>query len=446
MANGQQPADTLHDNAIGAGILLFILAVAVIVFWYFFHHEVRDVVRWIRYSEMWVVSWFVGDDYTVLIPDHDSSKSAGDTHALRKVNWNYNSIYGEVENWREINWRDYFHGFDVDTSKGSYHFKGVDEFKGGGLTYFDLSRFSYMAMEPLKNVIVGILGFLSFWAFTLGPRTQFRRKFNLEGLIARQSSVFPVIAPFVKFNPATQPPRPPGAPVPAELPLFGEALGPEEWLAYNNISVPDGKIDEDSAAEAFKKQLGKPWRGVKNLDPHKKILLAAFCLKASRKRADSDEILARAAGCWSFAGGFNLSKDSKLLKKANAVLKDKKLAGKTLAQCNRHAYEATAMIRALQFAREEGGVLAPATFVWLRAHDRNLWYPLNNVGRQSFHMEALGAMSHFKSEKMTQRPIPVHKVESAVDTISEYMKSPRARPIPQLDYSQSKKRGVKKAV
>ncbi len=61
-------------------------------------------------------------------------------------------------------------------------------------------------------------------------------------------------------------------------------------------------------------------------------------------------------------------------------------------------------------------------------------------------MEALGAMSHFKAEKMTQRPIPVPKVDHAVDTIQEYMSSIKARPIPQLDYSKSKKRGIKKAV
>ena len=47
---------------------------------------------------------------------------------------------------------------------------------------------------------------------------------------------------------------------------------------------------------------------------------------------------------------------------------------------------------------------------------------------------------------MTQRPIPVPKVEHAVETITEYMGTTRARPIPQLDYSKSKKRGVKKAV
>ena len=102
-------------------------------------------------------------------------------------------------------------------------------------------------------------------------------------------------------------------------------------------------------------------------------------------------------------------------------------------------------MRALAFARSEGGVLAPAQFVWLRAHDRGLWYPLNNMGRQSFHMEAMGAMAHFKAERMTQRPIPVAKMGDAVKTIKEYMGSQRARPIPQLDYSGSKKKGIKAA-
>jgi len=37
-------------------------------------------------------------------------------------------------------------------------------------------------------------------------------------------------------------------------------------------------------------------------------------------------------------------------------------------------------------------------------------------------------------------------MENAVRMIKEYMSSNLARPIPQLDYSKSSKRGVKKAV
>lgn len=393
--------NTLYENGIGWAILLVVLAILVWLFWYFFDTEIRDAVRWWRYGEMMVLSHFLDSNYTV-------------------------AINGKALRW----WQ----GFEI-----------TPKFKPAQLRFEHLVYFDALALQPLKELIVGLMAAGGAWCLFLGPQTQFRQHLNLESLIERQAQNFPVIAPFVNFNPSTQPPRPPGSPVPAELPSFAEALGPEEWLAYNDIPIPDGKIDESAAIKAFTKQLGQRWRGVDALRSHEKILLAAFCLKAARKRGDADELLGRAARCWSFKSGLKLSKDSKLMRDVRAVLRNKNIAGKTLAQINRHAFVTTALLRALAFAREEGGVLAPAQFVWLRGYDRRLWYPLNNLGRQSFHMEALGAMSHYKIERMTQRPVPVPKVENAVTTIKEYMGSMRARPIPQLDYSQSKTRGVKKA-
>ncbi len=402
MNNGQQAGDTLYEGGIGWTIMLVILAILLWLFWYFYNVEVREAVRWIRYGEMWVISWFVSDDYEILYRGKEYNFQAG--------------------------------------------LEAVQEYQKEKLKYEHLSYFTALAMQPLRIPLLILISMGAFWCIFKGPKTHYRKRMTLENLIEAQAKVFPVISPFIKFNPSSQPPRPPGAPVPAELPLFAEALGPEEWLAFNSIQVPDGKIDEESASRAFIKQLGKPWRGSKNLDGYKQVLLAAFCLKASRKRDQSDDLLSRLATCWSGNGGLNLSKDRKLLKEAQNILKNKELSAKTLSQVNRHAFETTAMLRALQFAREEGGVSAPAQFVWLRAHDRNLWYPLNNMGRQSFHMESLGAMSHFKAEKLTMRPIPVPKVEHALQTIQEYMQSPMARPIPQLDYTNSKKRGVKKAI
>jgi intracellular multiplication protein IcmP len=394
--------NTLHENAIGWGILLVVLAVLIWLFWYYFHTEVRDLVRWIRYGEMWLISWFVGDDYRVFYD-------------------------GNMIRWQE--------GYTL-----------TPRFAAEEMNFNHLSLFAALAMQPFKSVIIAILGAGALWCMFSGPNTHNRQRLGLEGLINRQKQNFPVIAPFAQFNPSKQPPRPPGSPVPAELPLFAEALGPEEWLAYYQIPVPDGKIDEAAATREFQKQLGARWKGPQALKPYEQILLAAFCLKAARKRSDADSMLGRIAMCWSAKDGLKLSRDSSLLREARAVLKNRDLAGKTMAQCNRHAFVTTAMLRALAFAREEGGVLAPAQFVWLRAYDRRLWYPLNNMGRQSFHAEALGAMAHFKAERLTQRPIPMPKVENAVSTLVEYMKSLRARPIPQLDYSASEKRGIKKAV
>ncbi|MEO5368008.1 MAG: hypothetical protein H7831_16955 [Magnetococcus sp. WYHC-3] len=392
-------------------ILLVVIAALVWIFWYFKAEEVRNIVRWIRYSEMWLISGAL--DLAALL-----GIGNGDLVLTFK---------GDA-----ISWRTYF--------------EAVPKWDKTQLTYDHLSLFGAMSVGLLRYIFSAFCVAAAVWCMFKGPRTHFRNKLGLEGLITRQAQNFPVISPFVDFNPSTQPPRPPGSPVPAELPAFAEALGPEEWLAYNRIPAPDGKIDEEAAGKAFQRQLYGRWKGAKALKPYQQILLAAFCLKASRKRNEADEMLGRVARCWTHKKGLRLNQDRTLLRDAQKVLRNKDLAGNTLAKCNRHAFVTTALLRALATAREEGGVLAPATFVWLRGHDRVLWYPLNNLGRQSFHMEAVGAMAHYKAEKMTDRPIPIPKMQHAVETIVEYMSSRRARPIPQLDYSHSKKRGVKKAV
>lgn len=431
MAGGQQAENTLHENAIGWAILLAVLAVILYLFWYFKAEEVRNIIRWIRYAEAWILQWFVMLGQMTGLSDG--------TFVFR----------GQI-----ISFWDVFRGntdiLQQELSRGGNPngslYYGMKNYNKNALTFDHLSLFNAMTMGLLKIVFVLCAGLAALWCLFWGPNTGYRSRLGLDGLIARQAPNFPVIAPFVDFNPSTQPPRPPGSPVPVELPDFAEALGPEEWLAFNEIPAPDGKIDEKAATKAFQKQLIGRWKGYKALKPYQQVLLAAFTLKASRKREDADEMLSRLALCWSAKGGLKLSNDRSLVSDARKILANKKMSGGILSVCNRHAFVTTALLRGLTFARDEGGVLAPAQFVWLRAYDRTLWYPLNNLGRHSYHMEALGAMSHFKAEKLTDRPIPIPKVEGAVQMIVEYMASNLARPMPQLDYSKSNKRGVKKAV
>ena len=399
---GDNENNTLHNNAIGWGLILAVMGAILWLFWFYYDAEIRSIIRWVRYIEMQFISLFVSSDFNVV-----------------------------------------FNGRAVNFERGVYD---TPRFSPEDLTFQHLSYFTALAMQPLKYPIILILTGMAAWAYYKGPKTYYRKKLTIDTLIERQMYNFPTITPFVKFNPSTVPPRPPGSPVPAELPAFAEALGPEEWLAYNGVQVPDGNVDKESAARHFKKQLRGLWKGPAKLKNYEQILLAAFCLKAARKREQGDEMMGRVAKCWSHDKGLELSKDPKLLKDARAVFKNKDLCGGTLKICNQHAFTTTALLGALDHARAEGGVLAPAQFVWLRGHDRTLWYPLNNLGRQSFHMESIGAMSHYKSERRTRRPIPVPKVEDAVKTITDYMKSAVARPIPQLDYTNSQKRGVKKAV
>lgn len=395
-----QKSNTGTETFVGWLMLLVVFGLLFMLFWYYNEYQVKSLIRWIRWSEMWVLSWVLSDDYV--------------------VRWN-----GYDLNFRE--WLDMIPKFqprDLDAQK--------------------MAIIAELSVAPLKIPFVILLGVMGLWAGMFGPGTNHRRKLNLDGLIGTQAKVFPIIAPFVRFNPSSQAPRPPGSPVPADLPQFAEALAPEEWLAYTANPMPDGQIDRAAAYQAFAKQLGPRWQGWEKLPPHKQVFLACCCLKAARKRKDADEMIGRLARCWSFEKGLRLSQEAGLLREARSVLRNRDLSGNVLKRANQHAFQTTALMRALATAREEGGVMAPAQFVWLRGYDRTLWYPLNNLGRQAFHMEAFGAMAHYKAEKMTQRPIPRPKVETAIDTLVEYMKSDKARPVPKLDYSKSKQRGIKK--
>ncbi|HEY8189212.1 MAG TPA: type IV secretion system protein [Micavibrio sp.] len=394
----EQKANTGSENAVGWFILGCVFVALFFFFWYFNEYRVKSAIRWARWGEMWVLSWVLDDDYM--------------------VQWQGQNV--NFDTWLE----------------------GIPKLDAKSLDNQTMSVIATLAIEPIKTPLSVLLGGMALWCMFYGPGTQNRRKMTLDMLIKTQAKVFPVISPFVKFNPTTQPPRPPGAPVPVDLPAFAEALGPEEWLAYHSIPVPDGKIDRQATYVAFARQLGPRWQGWEKLPAYKQVMLAAFCLQAARKRKDAENMVSELARCWSHEKGLRLN--SKLISQARSTLRDKDISGPTLRKAAQHAFHTTAILRALATAREEGGVIAPAQFVWLRAYDRTLWYPLNNLGRQAFHMEAFGAMAHYKAEKMTQRPIPRPKVETAIDSIISYMNSEKARPIPQLDYKNSKRRGIKK--
>lgn len=395
------------------GFLMFVLiavfiAIVCWVIWYLFKFQLIQFVLYVRYAELSLLSLVFGGDHQMDVPN------------IGKM------TFGE--------WKEY--AINADPRD---------------VTLAHMGASTWISMIMFRWVFCAFLVLMMLWAVFKGPTSMYRRSLGLQGLIHEQSKVFKGITPFVNFNPRDLEFRAPGSPVPAELPLFSEPLGPEEWVAFNKIPLPDGKLDFTVTEKAFAKQLGPRWKGALKQPDYIQILIAAFCLKAARKRSQADEMLGRLAACWDHQKGLRLSSDRSLKKEAKKVLKNKKLSESFLKKLNKHAFRTTAILKALETARSEGGVLAPAQFVWLRGHDRALWYPLNNLGRQAFHMEAIGAMCHYRAEKQVDRPIPRPKVQNAVKSIDGYLNDPMlARPIPQLDYSMvkdnKKNKGVMKPV
>lgn len=386
MSQGQKSP---HEDFIIFFLICFILGGLAWVIWHFFSLELTNALRWVRVAELNLVRLIHGDDALVYYPGVGVQKTGV--------------------------WRKWLTRVPVED-----------------ISILELQVSTKVALRPLKMFFLSIMGVMAVIIIFKGPGTSYRRRMGLEGLMKEQVKSFPVIAPFINFDPRKMPVRVLGNPVPAQLPPFAEALSPEEWLAYNEVPVAGGnRVDVGRAYQALSKQLGKRWQGPQSLPLHAQGIYAACALRHVRRRKDCEDLLGQMAASWSIEKGFSPS--ASVSGQIRSIVRDPKLGGALQKFCDQHAYETTAMLRALARAREEGGVLAPAQFVWLRGHDRALWYPLNNLGRKSYHAEAAGALVHYTNELIAGQKIPTPRFDEVIKGFETHLKSPGARPVPPLD-------------
>jgi intracellular multiplication protein IcmP len=384
MAGGQKNP---NDDMLLGALIIIVLAMVTWAIWATFKNELKSGFRWVRYYELKIVRMVIDDNYAIRDPRYGVQSAKAWEAALPTI-------------------------------------------RPQDLNLPAAQITTQLAVLPLKNFFITVMLLMAIWVYWRGPNTQYRRRFTLEFLIKEQAKVFKTISPFVKFNPLKLKARIPGDPVPQNLPLFAEALSPEEWVAYHDIRFQNKKLDFNKAYQALYQQLGRRWQGPLKLPIHAQGIYAACALKHIRKRKECDDLLDELAMAWSEQKGFR--PPLKLRRKIKAIIKDPKIGGKLKPYIDRHGYETTAMLRALQRAREEGGILASAQFVWLRGHDRTLWYPLNNLGRKSYHAEAAGALGHYVHELIAGQKIPMPRFDEVIKVIEQFLISPGAREIPKL--------------
>jgi intracellular multiplication protein IcmP len=295
------------------------------------------------------------------------------------------------------------------------------------MTMTSLNMLGAVAAGYYRWPMILVLAAVGCHILLFSPNNKFLTKHTLETLIQTQAKMWPIISPITKFNPSKTG-RIMGEMVPDKLPMFAEALSPEEWVSWHRIPVVNGIPDRDAARRAFVKQLGPRWNGLDTLPLHMRALFAAFALRGTQKREESEDLLGRLALAWSPEKGFR--PDGNLVAEINKIIKDPELGGKAAPVADQYAWRTTALLGVLKWARAMGGVLAPAQFLWVRAEDRSLWYPLNNLGRRSFHSEGAGAMAHFMAEEAAKKPLPIPRIDTAYVTLNAYLSDGDKKSIP----------------
>ncbi len=396
--NQGEPAMLLMISLLLLGVLTYVLWRATGDFW------LDYVLRWLRYVELFIVNLFT-HQYDACL-DFLRYAQVGDAAPSPQVIRSANMCMGR---------------------------EALAEVPGDQImSYYRLSLSSIALIGaetetyyrwPALAALLWIGGF----SIVFSPRYKFMTKHTLESLIAVQAKMWPVISPIVKFNPSKSG-RILGNTVPDKLPLFAEALSPEEWIAWNRIPLNNGIPERDAVRRALIQQLGPRWNGIDSLPLHMKTLLAGFILRGAQKREESEAFLGRIAECWTPEKGFRPTQE--IIAEVKKILKDPELGGRVVPIMDQHAWRTTAMLGALRWARNNGGVLAPAAFLWLRPEDRALWYPLNNLGRRAYHSEGAGAIAHFMAETSAKKPLPIPRVDTAVVTLNTYLHDPDKRSIP----------------
>lgn len=223
------------------------------------------------------------------------------------------------------------------------------------------------------------------------------------------------------------------APLSYTPPRWSRALRPEEWVVSQGANFDFSKwsilkqraikgqtdfefrdrwsdLTTDDLAEVFASSFLEPWRGFKSLSPSLQAICAVAVLYYEFRRPEGETLL-NALGV--LASQVDLAPGAM----DRAIANDPEITAllhKTFSSesakilekmANEHAWKVTALLRVIEEGKKNRGVLASASFVWLRTQDRKIWYALNALGGDAVMVEAAAAMAHYKAEMQIGAPI-----------------------------------------
>lgn len=264
------------------------------------------------------------------------------------------------------------------------------------------------------------LGLASYLFFT-NSTSRFRKIFNMEGLYAAERNDWPHITPISQVDLIKEP---------LDTGPWAMALSPMEFAKKYGLireikeniqgtSIRERgtrikvEVNRQKAGAVFASQIGREWEGPQSLPIHTRALFAAFLAKGNQDRTGSQALLdqisaSSSTGKLNFAGTDALIEKNKNAKGLSVILRN-------------HAYVNTVMASMLEFARQDG-VLAASNFLWLKPVDRNLWFLLNSVGRQTPFAEVAGPYAHWLTEKDLRHRVTTPMVEEAINGLEAAIK------------------------
>lgn len=231
------------------------------------------------------------------------------------------------------------------------------------------------------------------------PDRRFITVFSMARLLGWVNHLFPVTSPVVKVDPQLK----------KHLnDLTSNALTPQAFMdKYQLITENEDKkvIDRSRVERLLVDQLGDSYRctekfltvDIFDLPLYKKVLLALCTSYILSKRKEADQLLDEINKNYQYLGEKNHSSMGEIETQVDQMIRLNIKQDFICYILKKHAFISTLLAALLDKGRE-GGIIACASFLWLKKIDRDLWYGLNNMGRKAVFIEGVAIVAHYQVE------------------------------------------------
>jgi len=279
------------------------------------------------------------------------------------------------------------------------------------MTLAQLGRLVNIVGSSVSTPACVVLLMLAGAAYFFAPSRRFRTLLDADGVFRAQGEPFRCAGAYVGRE------QPLVEPKPSLLRANDFALHAPEWIARHAWDAKAG-FQPMLCRLALVRQLGPVWTGPAAAQPHARLLFAAFALHSIRERAEATRLLGDFAQRLAKGDGQDaLDVPAELVARADVILADRDVATGCVEVAAKHAFQTTALMAALDHARDKAGVLAPAQFNGLKLVDRGLWYALHSLGMPNPYVEALGARAHWAAEALAGQPLHTPVIDAAVHAV-----------------------------
>ena len=262
------------------------------------------------------------------------------------------------------------------------------------VTLKQLTYLTYNVADALNGVYWAIGIPMMLLLLFRHPSRKFRRKFSMASLAALIKKAFPSVCTPHRETVLQHPEK-----------SFSQSLTPIEFLKINQL-IENNEFNQFKLYRLLKQQLGSKWSKDQGISPDIYGLFAAFIAFIANQRDLGNRILVclnKQYNRLSFiTRHFNTRKLEHLIDESISKCIEHPIVKRSIHQ---HYYTSTLLAELLYQARL-GGIISTATFLWLKAVDRTLWYGLNNVGRQTYFAEGVAISVHWQFEHaMSQKSV-----------------------------------------